>query len=120
MWEWVPAKGHSRGILLGVKDDILEIKEWVKGEFFIEVRVRDRLKNVRWRMVVVYGPANHNFSGDFLAKLDRCCKESILPIIMEGDFNLTRDRKDKSSQQGDERLTGMFNSFIENNSLRKI
>ena len=27
-WQWTPARGHSGGILLGIKEDILQIENW--------------------------------------------------------------------------------------------
>jgi len=38
---------------------------------------------------------------------------SKLPIMIGGDFNLIRDVKDKSNNQGDPRLIRLFNTFIE-------
>lgn len=120
LWNWLPASGHSGGILVGVKDDRLEIEGWSKGVFHVAVCLRDRLKNVRWRLVVVYGPANHSFSEDFIEELQTCCRDSVLPTVYGGDFNLIRDKADKSSSVGDQKLMDLFNNFIENNSLREI
>ena len=47
-WKWLPAKGHSGGILVCVKDDILQVEEWKEGEFFVEAVIRNRLSNFRW------------------------------------------------------------------------
>jgi len=70
IWNWIPAYGHSGGILVGVKYDRLEIEGWNKGVYYLEVMIKDRLDNFRWRLVVVYGPANHDWSADFLKELD--------------------------------------------------
>ena len=33
IWDWIPAGGHSGGVLLGVKEDILEVDDWMeKGD----------------------------------------------------------------------------------------
>lgn len=37
-----------------------------------------------------------------------------------GDFNLTREKKDESSNQGDPNLMDLFNNFIEHNNLREV
>jgi hypothetical protein len=55
---------------VGVKDDRLEIEGWNKGVYYLEVMIKYRLDNFRWRLVVVYGPANHDWSADFLKELD--------------------------------------------------
>lgn len=61
--------GHSGGILAGIKDDVLEVEKWNKGNFFVETEIRDRLLNLRWSFVVVYGPANHGLSVSFIGEL---------------------------------------------------
>jgi hypothetical protein len=59
-WAWVPAVGNSGGMLLGVRDSSFEVGEVQKGEFFISVRLFDRLKRIRCEFVGVYGPADHS------------------------------------------------------------
>jgi exonuclease III len=41
-WFWIPAKGHSGGLLLGVKDDSYEVEDVNKAKFFLGVLVRHR------------------------------------------------------------------------------
>ena len=48
VWDWIPAKGHFGGILLGIKDDVLEVESWEKGEFFLGAIIRNELTNFRW------------------------------------------------------------------------
>ena len=31
LWKWIPAKGHSGGILVGVKTDLIEVEDWHMG-----------------------------------------------------------------------------------------
>jgi hypothetical protein len=33
IWNWVPADGHSGGMLLGFRDESFEVHEWLKGIF---------------------------------------------------------------------------------------
>lgn len=120
IWDWIPARGHSGGILVGIKDDILEVEGWIKGNYYIEAIIRDRLTNFRWRLIVVYGPANHSFSKDFITELEERVHVFALPVLLGGDFNLIRERSDKSSGQGDTKLMELFNNFIGENDLREI
>ena len=36
-WEWVPANGHSGGILVGVNKDTFDVISFSRGEFFLAV-----------------------------------------------------------------------------------
>jgi hypothetical protein len=49
--------GHLGGILMGVKDDLLEVEETEVGGFFVCMALRNRLQNFRWELLTVYGPA---------------------------------------------------------------
>ena len=42
VWNWILAVGHSGGILVGVKNDILEIEGWELGTFFVSATIRNR------------------------------------------------------------------------------
>ena len=84
------------------------------------VIVRHRIMNFRWELPVVYGPANHDLSLDFLQKLRTRCQEAVLPVVIGGDFNLITSVKDKSSGLGNKNLMHAFNSFIGDFDLRDI
>lgn len=85
-WHWIPAVGHSGGILLGVKEDFLEVESCDSGNFFVSMGVRSRLSNFRWELIVVYGLAHHDMSQRFLEELDRKCKNATIPLVMGGDL----------------------------------
>jgi len=116
-WNWLPAKGHSGGILVGVKNDFTEVEGWNLGEHFLGVDIRQRNNNFRWRLLVVYGPANHELSRGFLTELDSTIKVFPLPFLVGGDFNLIRYLSDNSNNRGDRNLIGAFNDFINDNDL---
>lgn len=44
-WVWTAAIGHSRGILMGVRKDLLEIEGSDKGRFFLSVKLRHKRVN---------------------------------------------------------------------------
>lgn len=69
----------------GVKENLLEVEACDSGKFFVSIGVRNKVANFRWKMVVVYGPTNHDFSHIFLEELDRKCKRTTLPFIWGGD-----------------------------------
>lgn len=92
-WRWLPPKGRSGGILMGVKVDLLEIKDVEVLDFCIRMNIRNRLTNCRFTVVRVYGPAQHEWSGDFLRELDGICNRELLPMVIGGDFNFIRETR---------------------------
>lgn len=119
-WGWIEALGHSGGILLGVKDGILEVEDWDSLKFFMRVTVKHRIDNIRWECLSVYGPAQHEKAQEFLEELSLKCERVILPLLLGGDFNLIRGVNEKNSGRGDAKLIRAFNSFIEKFDLREI
>jgi hypothetical protein len=47
-WVWVASKGHSGGLILGVKIDKFEIKQQDVSDSFIGMLIRNRLTNFRF------------------------------------------------------------------------
>lgn len=82
--------------------------------------IRNRLSNFRWVMVTVYGPVQHDLSADFLAKLGTVCQQTVLPIIIGGDFNLIRVETDKISDNINYHLIDQFNEFIGDQQLMEL
>jgi mannosylglycoprotein endo-beta-mannosidase len=116
----VAAKGHSGGILLGVKEDGLQVEDWCEGEFYMAATVKNRIDNWRWNIIIVYGPADHTQSKRFLEEIGGKCRATTLPTIIGGDFNLVRETSDKSNGVANKGLMRAFNDFIANNELREI
>lgn len=46
-WHWSPSRGHSGGLIFGVKEDSFEIENVHKADFFIGILIRDRQTNFR-------------------------------------------------------------------------
>lgn len=47
-WVWVASKGHSGGLILGVKIDKFEIEQQDVSDSFIGMLIRNRLTNFRF------------------------------------------------------------------------
>lgn len=82
--------------------------------------IRNRLTNIKFTVITVYGPAHHDTSKAFLQELDGICGKEPLALVLEGDFNLIRESLDKSSDNCNTRLMDMFNEFIGRNQLREL
>ena len=81
-WMWVPAKGHSGGILTGVRTDELEVEHFHLASFFLTVLIRHRSTNFRFWVLNIYGPAQHSLSEDFIIEVKEFCNNETLPILM--------------------------------------
>jgi hypothetical protein len=89
-WHWVPASCHSGGILLGVKGDPFEVDEMDHGEFIVSMALTRRRSNLRWEVIIIYGPADHSRSPIFLAELRSKVERCTILVVLAGDFNLIR------------------------------
>jgi hypothetical protein len=97
IWDWVPAVGHSGGILLGVRMDVVEVGAFDQGEFFACALFKNKSDGFKWEVVVVYGPTQHTRFVAFLGELEQKCQKAEVPLVIGGDFNLIRCRTDKSN-----------------------
>lgn len=106
--------------MLGVREDLFSVEDMDRGEFFLSMSIMDRRVNLSWEVIIVYGPADHSRSAEFLAelrdKVDRC----NTPIVVAGDFNLVRQVEDKNSRIVDQGRMRLFNDCFADLALREI
>jgi exonuclease III len=119
-WSWLPAEGHSGGMLLGFRDDFFEVGEWRKGTFFISALILQRSNNMKWCFMLVYGPADHIGTNEFLEELERSVAACPVLIVVGGDFNLIRFAGDKSNGNICWSRARRFNDTIASLSLKEI
>jgi exonuclease III len=119
-WHHSLVMGHSGGMLLGVNEDSFDVLGWGSGAFFLRVDVRQLDTSKEWSLFVVYGPANHRRSGDFLAELSHAVGACPLPLVVGGDFNLIRGSEDKNNDNIDWPRVHRFNDCIANLGLWEI
>ena len=85
-WCWLPASGHSGGILLGLRDSACEVESTDRGQFFLSVNFLHRRLNKPMTLIGVYGPANHASSEAFLVELSAKIARCRFPILLGGGF----------------------------------
>jgi hypothetical protein len=78
---WAAANGHSGGILLGIKQDLVEVGAFDDRTFFVSALLRSRKDGFNWEMVVVYGLAQHGKSEEFLEELAGKCSRTEVPMV---------------------------------------
>jgi hypothetical protein len=48
-------------------------------------------------VTLVYGPADHGRTTDFLLEIEGFVSSAAFPVVIGGDFNLIRGRDDKNN-----------------------
>ncbi|XP_051185446.1 uncharacterized protein [Lolium perenne] len=119
-WNWLPAEGHSGGMLLGFCDDCFEVGAWRQGTFFISVTVLQRKNNMKWCFFRVYGPADHRRTDEFLGELTQAVAASQFPVVIGGDFNIIRTADEKNNNNINWSRVRQFNKAIAPMALREL
>lgn len=58
-WNWVPAVGSSRGILIGSKDNMFDVSDVIVAEFYLSIRLVCRDSSETWDIISVQDPSDH-------------------------------------------------------------
>ena len=119
-WNFLPASGHSGGILIGSNKDIFDFVAFDHGIFWASVVLSHKAQNTLCEFIVVYGPADHSLSPLFLNELSLKIDACNLPMVIGGDFNLLRCPNDKSNDNFSWLLANAFNDFISANAIREL
>ncbi|KAE8817231.1 retrotransposon unclassified [Hordeum vulgare] len=90
------------------------------GEFFVSMSVTDRRVHLSWEVIIVYDPADHGCSANFLAELKNKVERCTTPVVVAGDFNLIRWTSGKNSPNVDRPRKRLFNDCIADLALREI
>ena len=98
--------------MLGLNFSKFDVGSFKKGDFMIQMNLWDKENRVKWNLLVVYGAAQDENKFEFLSELSRFCDANSDPILIGGDFNLIRFAKEKSSNRGVHKHSGIFNSII--------
>jgi exonuclease III len=119
-WHMVPVRGHSRGLLVGVRMDSFDIVEVDKGIYFCSSVVVQKSTGHCFEIINVYGPTQHEFSEEFIGELTVKLMSCPYPVVLGGDFNLIREVCEKSNEIYSQRLMDLFNRFISDMDSREL
>ena len=75
-WDFLPSKGRSGGILVGINSATLIKEKKEQGEYFVKITVRNIGDGFCWDLVVVYGDAQPRGKPKFLVELVHIFKNS--------------------------------------------
>jgi hypothetical protein len=119
-WNWLPADGTKGGILVGIKQDTLDIVSWDVHTFSISCFIKSKVDGVVWRFISVYGSAYDEFKLDFINELHNIFPLWDGPTLIGGDFNLIRESREKSSGNINQHWADLFNDWINKFNLIEI
>ena len=100
-WHWVPPRGRSGGILLGVDLSVFVVESTQVGDFFVKFIVKNKCDGFRWVLMAVYGAAQPEHKDSFLAEFVNTCSSETLPLLVGGDFNIIRSPEEKNNDRFD-------------------
>jgi hypothetical protein len=69
LWDWIPASGKSGGVLTGISSDRFGVGSRCQGEYILQHNLWDKVLEVKWNLLNVYGAAHIDEKECFLAEL---------------------------------------------------
>jgi hypothetical protein len=120
LWIWNSSNGKSGGILVGIRKEFYDVGSFRQGDFMLQLNLWDKQNQVKWNLLVVYGAAQEENKIKFLSELSPLCSSNSEPLLIGGDFNLIRYAKERNSNTGVHRHTGLFNSLIHMYELTEL
>jgi hypothetical protein len=120
LWLANPAKGRSRGILVGIKIEFYDVGSFHQGDFMLQMNLWDKINKIKWILLIVYGAAQEENKLSFLSELSAFCSRNSDPILIGGDFNIIRFAKERNRDNGVQRFSYLFNTLIDFHELREI
>jgi hypothetical protein len=112
-WHFIPPRGRSGGILLGVTSDSFDILARSDGDFHIKLHLRNRADNFIWSLAAVYGSDQEEYKEAFLRELVNLANDNMYAILIGGDFNMLRFPHEKSRGRFDGHWPFLFNVVID-------
>jgi hypothetical protein len=95
LWHAMAPHGRSGGILLGVDLGAFDICAIDEGDFFVKFTLRYKPIDFKFVLYSIYGPAQLQNKGAFLAEIANTCSTENLPFLIGGDFNIMKARGQK-------------------------
>jgi hypothetical protein len=79
---WSPPNGRSRGILVGLNKDRIEVLDIIHSNFALKFKLWNKEDSFEWILLAVYGAAQYSEKGNFLGELVRLCGTESIPLMV--------------------------------------
>jgi len=83
-WNWLPATGTAGGILVGFREDKVEIIGWQNYKFCSTAVVRNINDKFVWKLCVVYGSPYEDGKQEFIDELHLFTENWSGPLLIGG------------------------------------
>jgi endonuclease/exonuclease/phosphatase family metal-dependent hydrolase len=90
------------------------------GDYFVRLLLCNKSDGFTWNLVVVYGDAQQAGKAPFLVELVHIIHKTKFPLMITGDFNMTRRSSHKNKPGGFNKWSVLFNSVIAQGELMEI
>lgn len=117
---WIPPKGRSGGILVGVNSLSFHVFKVEDVEFFVKLHLKNKEEGFQWVLMAVYGATQLEHKDRFLAKFVRACSLESKPLMVGRDFNVIGYPSEKNNDRYDTRWPTLFNACIETLNLGEL
>jgi hypothetical protein len=88
LWHTMAPHGRSGGILLGVDLAAFDTGAIDEGDFYVKFTLRYKPTDFKFVLYSIYGPAQVQNKGAFLAEIANTCSKENLLFLVGGDFNI--------------------------------
>jgi hypothetical protein len=69
LWKWIPSKGRSGGIVVGINVRFMDVGPFCEGEYMLQMNLWDKEKRERWNLINIYGVVQDEKRENFLFEL---------------------------------------------------
>ena len=116
----LPAMCTRGGAAILWNKNVVTIATHAIGKFAITAKVTLVCSPSSLWLTTVYGPADDASKDDFLSELARTAPHAAEPCLINGDFNLIYEARDKNNHNLNRRLMGRFRTASDGAGLRQI
>jgi hypothetical protein len=111
-WNYLLARGTTGGVLVGVRDKSLLVSNVSTLKSSVSCMLLDKRNNFSWKPVVVYVSPYEEARMEFIDELHLVLSSWQGPIVIRGDFNLSRFVYEKSNGRINQKWADCFNDWV--------
>lgn len=116
----LPAIGTRGGAAIFWDKNVVDVVSHYLGSFSITARVHELSSGQHFWMTTVYGPTDNAQKENFLAEIAAATPPTDGPWMINDDFNMIYQERDKSNSNINRRMIGKFRRAIDLAGLKEI